>query len=107
MKICARNLSQEVTEEDLQKVFGAYGCVDFVKVARDRFRGISKGYAFIEMPGLSEAQRAISALRGKNLKGRPLKISEAGKRFKIRHEGRGRAGGRRSFADKKGGSFRS
>ena len=55
---------------------------------QDRETGRPRGFGFVEMTGADEAQRAIAALDGKELKGRPLKVNEARPR-----EDRGFGGG--------------
>ena len=89
MNIFAGNLSLDVTEDDLQQAFEAFGQVKTVKVIKDLFSGTSKGFAFVEMPVKAEAQAAINGLNGKELKGRALNVNEA----RPRPEG-GRGGGR-------------
>ncbi|MDQ1272446.1 MAG: hypothetical protein QG591_1076 [Planctomycetota bacterium] len=89
MNIFAGNLSLDVTEDDLQQAFEAFGQVKTVKVIKDLFSGTSKGFAFVEMPAKAEAQAAINGLNGKELKGRALNVNEA----RPRPEG-GRGGGR-------------
>ncbi len=93
MNIYVGNLSYEVTEEDLQQAFEAFGEVESVKIIKDRFSGESKGFGFVEMPTKGEAESAIEGLNGKELKGRDLKVSEARPRSEARRGG-GRRGGR-------------
>ncbi len=93
MNIYVGNLSYEVTEEDLQQAFGAFGEVESVKIIKDRFSGESKGFGFVEMPAKGEAESAIEGLNDKELKGRDLKVSEARPRSETRRGG-GRRGGR-------------
>ncbi|CAG1021142.1 partial FUS-interacting serine-arginine-rich protein 1, partial [Methylococcales bacterium] len=50
MNIFVGNLSHDVTEDDLQQAFEAFGQVKSVKVIKDLFSGASKGFAFVEMP---------------------------------------------------------
>ena len=78
MTICAGNLAQEVTEDDLRNVFRAYGQVSFVNLIKDRFHKTPAGFAMIVMPVQLEAQAAILGLHMKDLKGQPLKVNEAG-----------------------------
>lgn len=89
MKIYVGNLSQDVTEEDLQKAFAAFGQVTSVSIVRDRFNGTSKEFGFVEMPGRAESQAAITGLNYQDLKGRPIKVNEA---RPILQGGRGRGG---------------
>jgi RNA recognition motif-containing protein len=95
MNIYVGNLSPEVTEEDLQQAFEAFGQVTSVNVIKDKFSGRSRGFGFVEMPAKAEGQAAIDGLNGKDLKGQELKVNEA----RPRPEGR-RGGGRR------GGGYR-
>jgi RNA recognition motif-containing protein len=77
MNIYVGNLAYSVTEEDLQKAFEAFGKVDKVSIITDKFSGQSKGFGFVEMPGAKEAEQAIKALNGTDLKGRDINVNEA------------------------------
>ena len=90
MNIYVGNFSYEITEDDLRLAFEPFGQVDSVKIIKDRFSGQSKGFGFVEMPSMEEAQSAINDLNGTELKGRTLNVNEA----RPRSEG-GRGGGRR------------
>ncbi|OOP54924.1 MAG: RNA-binding protein [Candidatus Brocadia carolinensis] len=89
MNIFVGNLSHDVTDNDLQQAFEAFGKVKSVKIIKDLFSGESKGFGFVEMQARAEAQSAITGLNGKDLKGRALNVNEA----RPRPEG-GRGGGR-------------
>jgi len=95
MNIYVGNLSYEVTEEDLQEAFGAHGQVESAKVIKDMYSGRSKGFGFVEMPDNSEAEAAIEALNGKELKGRTLSVNKARPRSDTR--GGQKRRGKRSF----------
>lgn len=77
VEIYAGNLSYELTEDDLRKEFEAYGVVSDVRIISNKFNNKSKGYGFVKMPDGPEAQAAIAALNGKNLKGREIVVNEA------------------------------
>lgn len=77
MNIFVGNLSREVTEEDLQKAFEAFGQVTSVTIIKDKFTGEPRGFGFVEMPAKAAAQSAITGLNGKELKGRALNVNEA------------------------------
>ena len=77
MNIYVGNLALNVTEEDLKKVFEAFGDVESVKIIKDRYSGESRGFGFVEMPAGAEAQSAIQGMNGKELKGLMLKVNEA------------------------------
>jgi len=77
MNIYVGNLSYKVRENDLREVLEDYGTVDSVKIIKDRDTGKSKGFAFIEMTGDADAQRAIEELNGAEYEGRTMVVKEA------------------------------
>jgi len=77
MNIYVGDLSNDVTEDDLKAVFSEFGEVDSLNIIKDKFSGRSKGFGFVEMPNNSEADKAIEALNGTELKGRNLKVNQA------------------------------
>ena len=95
MNIYVGNLAHEVTDEDLRAAFEAFGEVSSAKVITDNFTRASRGFGFVEMPNNSEADAAVKALNGEDLKGRALKISEARPRTEKRRGGKGGGGFRR------------
>jgi len=98
MKIYVGNLPFDVTEEELREKFAAFGEVDSVFIPTDRYSGRPRGFAFVEMPSVSEGQAAITGLNEKTLKERTLKVSAA----RPRSDDRGGGG---SFRGRKGGGF--
>lgn len=95
MNIYVGNLSKDVTDDDLQGLFSEFGQIKSVKVIRDLFSGESKGFGFVEMPGLSEAQKAINELNTKEVKGKKIVVNEARPKNENRRSGSGgRAGNR-------------
>jgi len=93
MRLYVGNIARDVTEEDLRSAFQAHGQVGEVTLVKDKFSGLPKGFAFIEMPVQAEAQKAISELAGKELKGRSLDVTEARPRTERPSRG-GWSGGR-------------
>lgn len=77
MNIYVGNLSYTASESDLRDAFETYGDVSSARIITDRATGKSKGFGFVEMPNDTEAKSAISALDGKDLKGRPLRVNES------------------------------
>ena len=69
--------SLQITEDDLKDAFTEYGEVEKVNIIMDRFSGQSKGFGFVEMPNNPEADKAIKALNGIQLKGRNIKVNQA------------------------------
>ena len=93
MKIYVGNLSFDVTEEELRTEFTIFGKVESVSIIKDKYSGRAKGFAFVEIPSVSEGQTAITGLNGKELKDRTLTVNAA----RPRSEDRGGSyGGRRS-----------
>jgi RNA recognition motif-containing protein len=80
MSIYVGNLSYEVSEEDLSKVFAEYGSVRRVHLPTDRDSGRMRGFAFVEMETLTQEDSAISALDGAEWMGRSLKVNKAKER---------------------------
>lgn len=97
MNIYVGSLSYSVNEEDLKEAFEAFGEVESVRIIKDMFSGRSKGFGFVEMPAKAEAQSAIDALNGKELRGRALRVNEARPRSESRRGGRGPGRGRRLY----------
>ena len=99
MNIYVGNLERGVTEDELKRAFEEYGQVSTAKIIKDNFTGQSRGFGFVEMPSLSEAQAAISGLNDKDLNGRRIKVNEARPRRDDRRGGgsRGGFGGGRRF----------
>src|SRR3990172_5877660 len=102
MNIYVGNLAREVTEEDLQEAFKAFGQVTSATIIKDKFTGEPRGFGFIEMPGKAEAQAAIAGMNGKELKGRPLNVNEAQPKT---DRGGSRGGGGRGGGGRGGGGY--
>lgn len=100
MNIFVGNLAKEVTEQDLQTLFAECGNVRSVKIIKDLFSGESKGFGFIEMPGNAEAQKAITELNTRDVKGKKIVVNEA----RPRDDDRRRGGGHRGGGGRKGSS---
>lgn len=94
MSIYVGNLSYEVTEEDLTRVFADYGAVKRVQIPIDRETGRVRGFGFVEMGSDSEEQSAIDSLDGAEWMGRDMKVNKARPREERRSGGgRGAFGG--------------
>jgi RNA recognition motif-containing protein len=89
MSVYVGNLSYEVTEDDLSKVFGEYGTVSRVQLPTDRETGRVRGFAFVEMGTEAEETAAIEALDGAEWMGRDLKVNKAKPREDRRPSGGG------------------
>jgi RNA recognition motif-containing protein len=71
------NLSFGATEDTVRALFETHGTVDRVNICTDRDSGQPRGFGFVEMANDSEAEKAISAVNGKELDGRALNVNEA------------------------------
>ena len=88
MNIYVGNLSGQVTEEDLQEAFKAFGDVTSIKIVKDKSSGVSRGFGFVEMRSQTEGEAAIASLNSKELKGLKLIVNEARPRSEDRRDSR-------------------
>jgi len=93
MNIYVGNLSRDLSESDLREAFAAFGEVSSSSIIKDKFSGESRGFGFVEMPNKDEAEKAIAALNGKDLKGRTATVNEARPRTDKPRTGGGFGGG--------------
>jgi cold-inducible RNA-binding protein len=100
MNIYVGNLAFGVSDDELRREFEAFGQVSSVNIIKDRYSGESKGFGFVEMSTDSEAEAAIAALNGKELKGRTITVNVARPRTD------GRRGGGGGGGERKGGGRR-
>jgi RNA recognition motif-containing protein len=70
-KLYIGNLSYSVTNEQLKDLFSQYGEVIDVKLIE------GKGFGFVEMSTMEEAETAKSSLNGTEYEGRTIKVDEA------------------------------
>jgi RNA recognition motif-containing protein len=84
------NLNFQTSESELQDLFAQFGQVTRVHIVKDRETGRARGFAFVEMANDDEAAKAITALDGKGIGGRNIKVNEA----RPKTEGGGPRGGR-------------
>lgn len=71
------NLSFEATESDLFELFNGVGAVQNAEVVTYKHNQRSKGFAFVQMLTVEEAQRAVTELHDKEFLGRKLVVSGA------------------------------
>jgi RNA recognition motif-containing protein len=77
MNIYVGNLSYDVSEENLRQAFEAFGQVSSARIVKDKYSGQPRGFGFVEMPDLAQAQAAIKSLNGKELLGKQMSVNEA------------------------------
>lgn len=90
------NLSFSSTVETLRAAFTESGEVVDAHIVKDRDTGRSRGFGFVTMGNEDQARKAIEAMNGAMLDGRPLKVNEAQER----------TGGGRGFGGGGGGGGR-
>lgn len=77
MNIYVGNLDFNVSEDDLNGIFGKYGKVTRTKIISDKRSGRSKGFGFVEMDDTNEANTAIKELNGSTFSDRQITVNEA------------------------------
>ena len=87
------NMSFQTTEGDLRSLFEPFGEITRIHIVQDRETGQPRGFAFVEVADDAEAAKAISALNGKEVAGRALKVNEATPRPERSGGGGSRGGG--------------
>jgi len=76
-KLFIGGLNFTTSTERLREVFGAAGQVESAAVVTDRDTGRSRGFGFVEMATLEDADKAIAQFNGKDLDGRQLRVEKA------------------------------
>jgi cold-inducible RNA-binding protein len=92
MRLYIGNLSYDTTEEELRELFSAHGTVESVNLITEGGSGRSKGFGFVEFRDDQEANAAIAALNGTDLRGRTINVNQA--RPRVERGGGGGGGGR-------------
>lgn len=103
MNLYVGNLSWGVTDAELQAAFSAHGEVSSCRIMVDRETNRSRGFGFVEMPDDAQANAAISALDGTEMKGRAISVKEARPREERPQGGggyRGNRGGGGGYRDR-------
>ncbi len=72
-----RNISYKATDQDLQELFEQIGQVVSAKIIMDRETQRSRGFGFVEMANMEDAEAAIERLDEAELLDRPINVSFA------------------------------
>jgi cold-inducible RNA-binding protein len=91
-KLYVGNLPFSVTQDTLKALFASYGEVTEATLVIDKYSGRSRGFGFVTLTDDAAADKAIAEMNGKDVEGRPLKVSEA-KPMEPREGGRSGGGG--------------
>ena len=79
-KLYIGNLSDEVTEQDLNHNFSTVGKVVSVAIIKDRYSNRTKGFGFVEMETEEDARKAIEQFNGETFGVRSLPSAKPEKR---------------------------
>ena len=71
------NLPYDICESQIQCAFERFGRVASVRISKDRATQRSRGFGFVRMPFLDDADEAIKRLSGVSIGGRNLTVNEA------------------------------
>jgi RNA recognition motif-containing protein len=77
VSIFVGNLPFRAEKEDVAELFAPFGDVANCSLPLERDTGRKRGFAFVEMADDDSENRAIEALQGAELMGRPLRINKA------------------------------
>ena len=91
MKIFVGNLSDEATEDDLYRAFEGFGQVRSVTIVMDEATHKSRGFAFVVMSSVDEAQNAIKKMDGKDFRGKKISVEKSRTNTKVRASRRKRS----------------
>ena len=64
----------EITEDDLKKIFGPFGDIDYVNIGRCPYTGRNRGFAHLQFARALDARDAMSSLNGLDLGGYTLQV---------------------------------
>ena len=104
MSIFVGNLPFRAEQDDVSELFSPFGEVTSCALPLERDTGRKRGFAFVEMADEEAETKAIDALQGAELMGRPLRINKAEPRASGGGGGGGYGGGARRSAGGYGGA---
>lgn len=93
VRICIRNLAEEVTADKLRELFEPFGELSAVILNCDEETKKHRGVGFVVISSNEEAQKAIETLNGQEVEGKPMNVMLSERRRR----------GERSDGDGKGG----
>jgi RNA recognition motif-containing protein len=76
-KLFIGGISFSTSTDRLRELFAEAGVVESATIVTDRDTGQSRGFGFVEMATLEEADRAVTRFNGHELDGRRLKVELA------------------------------
>ncbi|KAL3651754.1 poly(A) binding protein Pab2 [Castilleja foliolosa] len=86
--VFVKNMSESITDDDLQKTFGEFGPIMSAVVMRDE-DGKSKCFGFVNFENADDASRAVDSLNGAMIDGKEWYVGRAQKKsereFELKH----------------------
>ncbi len=76
IRLFVGGLSFSTTDEILRDEFARYGAVESAEIVRDH-DGHSRGFGFVEMTTVEDAEQALASLNGETFDGRPIRVEKA------------------------------
>ena len=76
-KLHVGNFSSAVVADDLRAMFGRFGLVETIEIARDAVTGLSNGFAVVAMSREEDAVAAIERLNFTQYSGRTIDVSRS------------------------------
>ena len=76
-RIYVGGLHSDVSDEELIKLFSTHGKVVSIDIQSDVAAETPTSIAFISIEGAQEAQKAMTALNGKDFMGRKIRVNQA------------------------------
>ena len=76
MDIQVNNISLNMSNADVRRLFSTFGVVDSAEVGRDKCNGRSKGNAQVCMPNAAQARQAIVSLDQTMMDGKKISVVE-------------------------------
>ena len=75
MNLFVAGLPYDLDDAELEEIFEKFGTVASAKVAMDKETGKSRGFGFVEMDAVADANKAIQGLNNKEIEGRAIAVS--------------------------------
>jgi len=92
-KLFVGGLSWDTNDVGLKEAFASFGTVHEAKVILDRETGRSRGFGFVTLNDVAEAEAATAAMDGTMLDGRTIRVNAAQERSRGPRRDNNRGGG--------------
>ena len=77
VNLYVKNLSDELTDDELRTEFAKYGDISSAKIMRDETTTRSRGFGFVCFTSADDSTRAVTEMNGKMMQGKPLYVAIA------------------------------